>query len=101
HDRALLERVSTRILSIEGGTIVSYPGGYREYRMRRNACGDRPSSAVPSAGGANAEEERLLIETRLAHLGGELARIPQEDPLYLELEAEYLRLARRLKGIRK
>src|SRR5437763_8320318 len=34
HDRALLDSVSGRLLAIEGTTLVSYPGGWAEYRER-------------------------------------------------------------------
>ena len=34
HDRALLDAVSGRLLAIEGTTLVSYPGGWAEYRER-------------------------------------------------------------------
>ena len=34
HDRALLDAVSGRLLAIEGTALVSYPGGWAEYRER-------------------------------------------------------------------
>jgi ATP-binding cassette subfamily F protein 3 len=34
HDRALLDAVSGRLLAIEGTDLVSYPGGWAEYRER-------------------------------------------------------------------
>ena len=34
HDRALLDAVSGRLLAIEDGALVSYPGGWADYRPR-------------------------------------------------------------------
>ncbi|MGQ9632184.1 MAG: ribosomal protection-like ABC-F family protein [bacterium] len=36
HDRRFIEGLATRILSIEGGTVKDYPGGYRYYLERRD-----------------------------------------------------------------
>ena len=38
HDRALLDAVSGRLLAIEDGRLVSYPGGWAEYRRRGEAA---------------------------------------------------------------
>jgi ATP-binding cassette subfamily F protein 3 len=37
HDRALLDAVSGRLLAIEEGRLVSYPGGWAEYRREEPA----------------------------------------------------------------
>ena len=37
HDRYLLDSVCTRIVAIEGGQLVDYPGGFSEYRRRSRA----------------------------------------------------------------
>jgi ATP-binding cassette subfamily F protein 3 len=42
HDRALLDAVSGRLLAIEGTSLVSYPGGWAEYR-------ERPAETAPPA----------------------------------------------------
>ncbi len=35
HDRFFLDRVSTRVLHLEGGAVTSYPGGFADYTGRR------------------------------------------------------------------
>jgi ATP-binding cassette subfamily F protein 3 len=37
HDRALLEAVGSRTVVIDDGRLVSHPGGWAEYRSRRDA----------------------------------------------------------------
>ncbi len=48
HDRALLDAVSGRLLSIENGSVVSYAGGWAEY-LRRGDPEPRPEVAAPKA----------------------------------------------------
>jgi ATP-binding cassette subfamily F protein 3 len=44
HDRALLDAVSGRLLAIEGTALVSYPGGWAEYRERSAPASQPPPS---------------------------------------------------------
>ena len=43
HDRALLDAVSRRLVAIEDGKLVSYPGGWADYRR------EEPEAVPPSA----------------------------------------------------
>ena len=45
HDRALLDAVSGRLLSIEDGRVVSYAGGWAEY-LRRGDPGPQPEATA-------------------------------------------------------
>jgi ATP-binding cassette subfamily F protein 3 len=45
HDRALLDAVSGRVLAIEDGRLVSYGGGWAEYRRRGEPEPDAPPPA--------------------------------------------------------
>ena len=54
HDRALMARVASRVLEVNAGRVVLYPGGYDDYESTRLArvTGDvepaeRPAAAVP------------------------------------------------------
>jgi ATP-binding cassette subfamily F protein 3 len=62
HDRSLMARVATRVLEVNDGRVVAYPGGYEEYEAARlvraaeaaesdNAAagGDRPAARRPPA----------------------------------------------------
>jgi ATP-binding cassette subfamily F protein uup len=61
HDRWFLERVATRVLSIEdGGKVFDYPGGYASYIERRAA------QQAAELAKQRAEEERLARAARAA-----------------------------------
>ncbi len=55
HDRAFLQRLATRIIEIDRGKLVSWPGDYREY-LRRKA------EAIEEEERHNAEFDRKLAE---------------------------------------
>jgi len=35
HDRYFIDRLATRVLEVEGGTVISYEGNYEEYQRRK------------------------------------------------------------------
>jgi ATP-binding cassette subfamily F protein 3 len=49
HDRALLDAVATRILSVEDGTVRSYDGGWAEF-VRRRAEAEESAATEPGVG---------------------------------------------------
>lgn len=55
HDRAFLQRLATRIVEIDRGKLVSWPGDYRDY-LRRKA------EAIEEEDRHNAEFDRKLAE---------------------------------------
>ena len=55
HDRAFLQKLATRIIEIDRGKLVSWPGDYREY-LRRKA------EAIEEEERHNAEFDRKLAE---------------------------------------
>jgi ABC transport system ATP-binding/permease protein len=55
HDRAFLQRLATRIIEIDRGKLVSWPGDYRDY-LRRKA------EAIEEEERHNAEFDRKLAE---------------------------------------
>jgi ABC transport system ATP-binding/permease protein len=55
HDRAFLQRLATRIVEIDRGKLVSWPGDYRDY-LRRKA------EAIEEEERHNAEFDRKLAE---------------------------------------
>src|SRR5437762_698844 len=57
HDRSLMARVATRVLEVNGGRVVLYPGGYDDYestRLARVADEAEPRSRVAVAAPARA-----------------------------------------------
>lgn len=79
HDRYLLQKVCTKILSFEAGTINCYPGRYDEYLQKQ----------------AISNDDRLLLEHRLAVLSGQLATCTDPDEKII-LETEYIKIKRKL-----
>ena len=87
HDRYLIEEVCTSLLVFDGGRI--------KYRGRVDF----------SAGGTAVTAEkkimstdRLLLDTRIAALLGEMERIPRDSEAYAEKEAELMELMRQKNG---
>jgi ATP-binding cassette subfamily F protein 3 len=68
HDRALLEAVGSRTVVVEDGRLVSHPGGWAEYRSRRDAeRAPAPARRRPPKRGRRAgpsKNRRALIERR-------------------------------------
>jgi ATP-binding cassette subfamily F protein 3 len=59
HDRSLMARVATRVLEVNAGRVVLYPGGYDDYestRLSRMAAAPEPERVAPAAGKAAARE---------------------------------------------
>jgi len=84
HDRALLDAVSGRLLAIEQGRLVSYPGGWAEYRR------EEPSPARQAPAGQRTAAQRPKPEARRAK------PTPQRpDPLEL-VEREITRTEERV-----
>jgi len=52
HDRSLMARLATRILAVEEGRVVPYPGGYDDYESARLAKAEAATRGTP--GGAKA-----------------------------------------------
>lgn len=93
HDRYLLRKVCNKVIAIIDGSIVTYPGGFKEYEARLEKAAKKDKGA-----GTLSSEERLLLETRLAQLSSELGTIPKDDPIYQELERDFLDTARKLRS---
>jgi ATP-binding cassette subfamily F protein 3 len=86
HDRALLDAVSGRVLAIEDGRLVSYGGGWAEYRRRAEPeptappAASKPRQAKPRRDQPPAPSELELLErevergeARVAELEARLA----------------------------
>ena len=81
---AISSRLCTKILSFEGRRIVTY-AGYGEYE----------------AGGRqrDGDDERLLLEARIARLTAELSTMEKDDPSYEKKEQEFFAAARKLRSL--
>jgi ATP-binding cassette subfamily F protein uup len=60
HDRALVERLSTRIVELDRGELRSYPGSFSSYRERRDAELEAEQRQSAAADKKLAEEEVWL-----------------------------------------
>ncbi len=46
HDRDFIDRLATRVLEVEGGTVTSHEGNYEDYLRRRALAAGGPSDAA-------------------------------------------------------
>ena len=84
HDRYLLERVCDSLLVFEEQTIIKMNCRFDQYR-----------EAEQRQQGQTAQEEKLVIETRMAWLIAELGKYTPGDPEYAELDREFRELAKK------
>jgi ATP-binding cassette subfamily F protein uup len=80
HDRAFLQRLATRIVEIDRGKLVSWPGDYRDY-LRRKA------EAIEEEQRHNAEFDRKLAEEEAWIRQGIKARRTRNEGRVRALEA--------------
>jgi ATP-binding cassette subfamily F protein 3 len=74
HDRSLMARVTTRVLEVNDGRVVMYPGGYEDYERARMAR----------------EEQQGKDETRATGIGTS-SPVPDRAPKPRQSKAERLR----------
>ncbi len=113
HDRYLLRRICSRIVSLEDGGIRVYHGGYDEYEAKapiasfghapeRVASVDRDTGGHAQGEGVpTSDEERLLLENRVAVLSAQLAELDPTAPEYAPVVEEFLAKARALRRLRR
>jgi ATP-binding cassette subfamily F protein 3 len=65
HDRSLMARVATRVLEIDGGRVVLYPGGYDDYESAREARVEEAAATAPKPVAAVAGAARRAGPTPL------------------------------------
>jgi len=46
HDRYFIDRLATRVMEVEGGTVISYEGNYEDYQRRKELAADGIAEAV-------------------------------------------------------
>jgi ATP-binding cassette subfamily F protein 3 len=49
HDRYFIDRLATRVLEVEGGTVISYEGNYEDYLRRKGIASSSLLEGVPKA----------------------------------------------------
>jgi ATP-binding cassette subfamily F protein 3 len=85
HDRSLMARIAGRLIEIEGGRVIPYPGGYDDYessRLARISAAPAPGPAPASSAASSAASRRPAMEPARrgsgppsAHRARELKRI--------------------------
>ncbi|MBM4187888.1 MAG: ABC-F family ATP-binding cassette domain-containing protein [Gemmatimonadetes bacterium] len=85
HDRAFLERVTDHILHLEGGTGISYAGGYREFVHQRSHNRLTSQRAFEKQSKALAREEDYIRRNTAGHnaaqAAGRLRRLARVERL--------------------
>ncbi|MGA3047880.1 MAG: ABC-F family ATP-binding cassette domain-containing protein [Terracidiphilus sp.] len=59
HDRYFIDRLATRVLEVEGGTVTSHEGNYEDYLRRKDAQSAGASS--PSASRPDREKRPVIL----------------------------------------
>jgi len=95
HDRYLLSRVTSKILAIEEGRIVTYLGGLAEYETTLADA----VAPVSSGAAAPAADDQLVLENRLSVLSAQLAELGQEHQDYGRVSEEFIATARQLREL--
>jgi len=87
HDRYFVERLATHIWELDGGTLVTFAGGYRDYRLqlargRAEAGGlgatgapDARPAAAPGGGQGSSKGRRARLERELAEVEALISRL--------------------------
>ena len=94
HDRGFVERLATRVVSIDRGVLRSWPGGYRDYlRQKRKADAEEDR--------ANALFDKVLAEEEAWIRRGIKARESRNEGRVRALEAMREQRSRRVKRPRQ
>ena len=80
HDRSLLQTLATRIIELDRGQLVSYPGDYAQYLQRKQA-------ALAAEEKANAEFDKKLAQEEVWIRQGIKARRTRNEGRVRALEA--------------
>jgi ATP-binding cassette subfamily F protein 3 len=60
HDRYFIDRLATRVLEVEGGTVTSYEGNYEDYLRRKEA----QTAAFPKDGHPEPDGKAVILSDR-------------------------------------
>jgi macrolide transport system ATP-binding/permease protein len=93
HDRYLLNQVCDHTLVFENEIIRRIEGNVSSYLNKRQG------TAAPHSLTRNSEE-KLLLETRISWILGELSRVKPGEPDYLALEQEYQELVKQKNSLK-
>ncbi|MFC5650633.1 ribosomal protection-like ABC-F family protein [Paenibacillus solisilvae] len=87
HDRYFLEKTCEKLLIFAEGKISKFESGFQAYMEKLEQ-----EKSAPSSGKAQLQEQRMIIENRLAFVIGELSRYMPGDPQYEALDLEFKEL---------
>lgn len=90
HDRGFVDRLATRIASIDRGSLRSWPGGYRDYLRQKRKADDEEDRA-------NALFDKLLAEEEVWVRQGIKARESRNEGRVRALEAMREKRSQRIK----
>src|SRR6202453_1142506 len=69
HDRYFIDRLATRVLEVEGGTVTSHEGNYADYLRRKE--GQAAGSAPLSVANSQSDKKPVILSDRSAAKGVE------------------------------
>jgi ATPase subunit of ABC transporter with duplicated ATPase domains len=91
HDRYFIEKIATKIIALDKGRLLEYPGDYSYYI-------EKSSSSIDNSKEAGS---KMLLETKRSYIDGKLTnpQISQEEKT--ELELQYFAICRELQNYSK
>jgi ATPase subunit of ABC transporter with duplicated ATPase domains len=91
HDRYFIEKIATKIIALDKGRLLEYPGDYSYYIEKSSSSIDNSKEA----------ESKMLLETKRSYIDGKLTnpQISQEEKA--ELELQYFAICRELQNYSK
>lgn len=93
HDRYMLKRVCNTMLVLEGKRIKRWEGGWEAYQ--ENCQADEYGYRILAGDIKAVQEEKLLLETRLAYWLSEISRYPAGEAEYIKADKEIRALIKR------
>lgn len=91
HDRYFIEKIATKVLALDRGKLVEYPGDFAYYLEKSSV----------SKQNTNATENRMRLETELSYINGRLADPRLEPEQKQELELQYFAICKELQNYSK
>jgi ATP-binding cassette subfamily F protein uup len=94
HDRSFLDHVCTRIVELDRGKLVSFPGSFKEYQLRKEALLHEESLANARADKLLKEEEVWIRKGVEARRTRAVFRVQRLDQLRAERQARRERMGK-------
>ncbi|UVI32758.1 ribosomal protection-like ABC-F family protein [Paenibacillus spongiae] len=94
HDSYFLQRICQKLLVFNEGAIRKFESGFNDYMDK-----GKQKKPAPGEDAQHLEEQKMIIETRIVSVLGELSKYTVNDPQYEALDKEFQMLIRKKKQL--